>query len=217
MQRRENARLVKPLGAVNNAVPHGALQVIILDHIGGCVERGTPFHIGRNGIAGFYQVVEFTSPVVGEQAGVRFRDHRREAEILGMIGHDKKIQGPDKLRPCAHRCPDLLAPGKSICLVGAEDIADHAGVGGIGGVEMRVAPKDAVRIGLIEKRRVMPGAQCHVVRVDGNVTQVVLSEGRPGPQRRDTKPEDHFLHFRTPPVPRRPSIAMLPATLCVDC
>ena len=104
-----------------------------------------------------------------EEVRVRLSDHRREAEVLGVIRHHEKIQGACQPRAHADAGGDLLALGEAVGLVRPEPVADHAGVCGVGRVHMRVAPEHAVGIVAVQIGRVFGLRRFDVLRVDVDI------------------------------------------------
>ena len=104
--------------------------------------------------AGLGQVVYLLAPFRLEQCGIGFRDHRREAQVLGVVGNHQKIERSRQLDGQAAVRLDLFAASKPISVLGPDDGAGHAGIGGVRGMQVRVAEVHAVGKRLRRVRRV---------------------------------------------------------------
>jgi len=138
--------------------------------------------------------VVFLAHRVPEQLGIGLLDHGGEAEVLGVVGDDQEVQGTDQAGPHAARGDDHLPLGEAERLVGTQPVADHAGVGGVGRVEVGISPEDAVRVGLVEIGRVLLFSDLDVFLVDGEV----LSSRRGAEQHRESH-EQANVHERLLP------------------
>ena len=124
--------------------------------------------------AGLGQVVDLLAPFRLEQCGIGFRDHRREAEVFGVVGDDQEIERSRQLDGQAAVRLHLFAACEPIGLLGPDDGASHAGVRRVRRVQVGVAEVDAVRERLRRVRRVV-----HLPRGrSGAVLRVGLWPGR---------------------------------------
>ena len=69
-----------------------------------------------------------------------------------MVGHNEEVERPIELRRHASARGDRFASGKAIRVLGAERVADHAGVGRVAGMQMRVAEEDLIGEGFARDR-----------------------------------------------------------------
>ena len=91
----------------------------------------------------------FEREAAGRAAGIRREDHRRDAEVLGVIGDDEKIQGRFDLDPSAMVGVDH---GQALRVAVRGDgvrrhVAVQVRVEGVAAVEMRVAPEELLVFG----------------------------------------------------------------------
>ena len=120
-----------------------------------------------------------------EEGRVRLSDHRREAQVLGVIRHHEKIQGAGQPRAHADAGGDLLALGEAVGLVRPEPVADHAGVCGVGRVDVRVAPEHAVGIVALQVGGVLRFRRFDVARVDVEILRQGWQRQAEGQQARE--------------------------------
>ena len=106
----------------------------------------TPGVVGEPALPALDQIVHPASELRLQQIGIRLGDHRRQAEILGMIGDDQEVQRPLQARADARARRDLLAAGEPIGLVRPQPATHHSGIGRVGRVEVRVAEIHAIGV-----------------------------------------------------------------------
>jgi hypothetical protein len=140
--------------------------------------------------------MHFASELRLQQVRVRLGDHRREAEIFGMIRHNEEIQRSLQARPNARARSDLLAAGEPIGLFRSQPATQHPRVSRIRRVQVCVAEIHAVGIALVQVGRVFAFAKRHLVGINGDI----LGNGRQredgGDQTREGQHLDGFgLHW----------------------
>ena len=86
-----------------------------------------------------------------------------------MVGDDKEVERPDQAGAGAAGRHDHLALGEAQRLVGAQPVADHAGIGRVRGMEVGVAPEHLVRMRLIQVGRVLLTTYVDVFLTDGDI------------------------------------------------
>ncbi len=86
-----------------------------------------------------------------------------------MVGNNEKVERSNQAGWCSAGGDHLLPLGEAERFVRPEPVADHAGVGRVGGVKMGVSPEHPVRLHLIEVRRILLLADFDVLFLNGNV------------------------------------------------
>ena len=134
VQRRENARLVVFFRGLHDAPPDRERQCIVVDRVlpGGHLEP--PLAVSLERLARLDQVMHFLAPGVAQQTGVGLFDQGRETQVFRMIRDHQEIERPNELRPHTARRPHQLSAREPVSEFRTEKVADHAGVGRIGGV-----------------------------------------------------------------------------------
>ena len=61
-----------------------------------------------------------------------------------MIRDHEEVERSDQADALAAGCDDLFAPRKTVGRVRTERVAEHAGVGRVGRVQVRIAPVDTL-------------------------------------------------------------------------
>ena len=171
----ELARFVVFFGRGSLPRPHrprdglAALQGVLPDE-----HPLTPGVVGEPTLPALDQIVHRASELRLQEVGVRLGDHRRQTEILRMIGDDQEVQRPKQARADAGAGGDLLAAGESIGLLRPQPATHHSGIRRVGRVEVRVAEIHPVGVTAVEIRRVfglaeldMLGIDCCVLRKHG--------------------------------------------------
>ena len=85
--------------------------------------------------------MDFHSPGVGHQCRSRFGRGQRQAQALGMVGHDQKIQRAADAGAHAAARHNLLAAGKTVGICGPQSGSDQPGIAGQHGVQVGVTPE----------------------------------------------------------------------------
>jgi hypothetical protein len=146
----EDAGAVHAVGDPGGGFPHRALEGIASDLVLGGV--GALYHFLRC-LKDSLVISGLDSPTPAppgfrtEKEWIRGLQGRGESEILGVVGHDKEIERAGQLDQEAVVGRDLLPARKTEGLFGADAVVDEAGVVGVRGVEVSVAPVDVVRVG----------------------------------------------------------------------
>ncbi len=143
---REPARLVVLLRCGGDSRPGGSAQrIVALERIVQRVHAGDPFVVGIGALAGLDQVVHLLAPSGLQQFRVGGGDLRGQAQVLGMVGDHQEVQRALQPGRQAGARGHLFAAREAIRLFRAQAVADHAGVGGVRGVQVRVAEVHPVR------------------------------------------------------------------------
>ena len=146
---REAAGLVKAVGGLDEALPNGACYLRISEPA--LPGRG----VLQDRLEGFEtplltRVEPFMQPLavgIREQDRIRFPDHRREPDVLGVVGDHEKIERPDQLHRLTGVRDDFFPAGEAIGIFHAQRGSYEARVGRKLGVEVSIASVDPVRIG----------------------------------------------------------------------
>ena len=155
---------------IDDAFPHGLGERRIRHGI--LSNRHTllsPLCVGVPRLAGLDQVMDFFAPRILEEFWVRLLYQWCKTQVLCMVRHNEKIERTDQASSCPARCHDHLALGEAQRFVRPEPVSNHAGVSGIGGVEMRIAPEHAVGVALVKVGRILLPADLDVFLGDSNV------------------------------------------------
>ena len=103
----------------------------------------TPCVIRLPALATLYQIMDPASELRLQQIRIGLGDHRRQAEVLGVIGYNQEIQRALQARADARARSDFLAACESISLLRTKPATQHARISRVGGVQMRVASAEA--------------------------------------------------------------------------
>ena len=128
MQCRKDSRLVIIFGRVNDTIPHRVGQVVIVDRVIESRHLQTPLPVGFEELAFHDEVVDLFCPRNAQQFGIGLGDQWRQPQVLCVVGDNQEVQRPYQSRPGSGRSPYGLAARESKRLIGAEKIADQAGV-----------------------------------------------------------------------------------------
>jgi hypothetical protein len=81
-----------------------------------------------------------------QQIRILFGDHGRESQILRMVGNHEKIQRALQTGANASAGGDHIPAREAVGLLRGKPVADHARIRGIRGVQVRIAPENALGI-----------------------------------------------------------------------
>ena len=154
-ERGETTRLVVFFRCGGDALPRRARHRHPLERILASDHRRTPSVVRLAALAGLDQVVHLAAELGLEQIRVRFGDHGREAEVFGVVRDDEEVERPTEPRGQAGAGFHRLAARKAIRLLRPESVADHAGIGRITGVQVRIAEEHPVREVLLRIGRIL--------------------------------------------------------------
>ncbi len=115
---REAAGVIEGFGCVNGGVPCVAEEVgVRRDRKGGrkgVVRHGLDdFKRGIHALTAVHHVVPAPSGRVGEESRIARSEGREEAHVVGMVGHDEKIERAGELDGLARGGDDPFAASKA--------------------------------------------------------------------------------------------------------
>ena len=101
-----------------------------------------------------------------------------------MVGDHEEVERPLQARAHAGGRGHFLATGESVGFLRAESVADHAGVGRVGGVRVGIAPEDPLRVPVIQVGRIFRLAELRCIGSTADIGDRTLRNCR----RREYRP-----------------------------
>ena len=167
---REDAGLVELLRRRREALPDRLRECVLPgQRILACHHSLTPHQVCLAVFAPLHEIVNPATELRPQEIGVRLRDHRGQPQVLGVIGNDQEIEWANEPRPYAGAGHDNLPPRESVRVIRPQDVAEHASIGGVGGVHVGIAPEHPLRKSTSEMRGVLPSADSYAGAVDGDI------------------------------------------------